>query len=840
MDLRNIIQPISPAQLRLYQTRHDLLHELIKDEKHIIFYHKDFKDGSCVICEQEPTHNVTARNRPLHQWIESGNIIPSWKTFAQFITMEFHNLAHRRKENNIRQILCLCRYRKYPLTWDYTIERLECCLNGKDIPYQEDDFLDNYSKEEIDAIRDGLACDLRVKYQLETTYSPPYDPTEAFEKFNEYHSNESGIQTPTPQPQYYTPSSQLIETSLPSRQGTPTHWQLYAANPNRSQESAEEVARTVETIERTTSRSPISMSTTTLVSSFQRDSPMEITGETPRIFNREETSSIFSPMPEAIATPSKLIIDMYRQMQNAVNAIGEIEKEMVAVFAEFNDPLPDVTKQTESEIMEFEQTSHISESSAFIQNVHTKGVTYLDNENSGKGHTQTELVSEKNIENNEYEIDYQGKRTAKTNKGKNVVRDNSEISESSQTTPLPEVFDTTVLPPNVIKTLPPPTTSTHKSSSENKNLTDNPDKPPETYTQTKVFDPPKIITPIKNPDPKQKTPSPKKPILAMEQGQLNQFLQNLTQSLQQVQINVPTADAEQNIRNYDIAFIEGKTHPRKFLMEMEKRFNANKVDDFKRRIKILCSLVAYPVAEWIDNWVAQHNSGKWYDNHTKADSFFDQFVKQYITSQFRKKLTREYNELALKKDQTVADYAMKLREYWNDLGLKPNDITQVDRFIQGLPAQMKMVIYQQGEPQDFDEARQRATNAELARMYDEEDNSNDHKGMVMLIEKLDELQRTVASASTSTPTSSKTPQVYMAERAPVDNQGRPRRNFNNNNNGNYRNNRQSNARDVRTIQCYGCGNFGHYKRDCRSKCTKCGKTGHFAKNCSVQPAPKNY
>lgn len=87
MDLQNIIQPISPAQSRLYHTRHDLLHELIKDEKHIIFYHKDFKDGSCIICEQEPTHNVTPRNRPLHQWIESGNIIPSWKTFAQFITI---------------------------------------------------------------------------------------------------------------------------------------------------------------------------------------------------------------------------------------------------------------------------------------------------------------------------------------------------------------------------------------------------------------------------------------------------------------------------------------------------------------------------------------------------------------------------------------------------------------------------------------------------------------------------------------------------------------------------------------------------------------------------------
>lgn len=41
----------------------------------------------------------------------------------------------------------------------------------------------------------------------------------------------------------------------------------------------------------------------------------------------------------------------------------------------------------------------------------------------------------------------------------------------------------------------------------------------------------------------------------------------------------------------------------------------------------------------------------------------------------------------------------------------------------------------------------------------------------------------------------------------------------------------SNSSKGKEVRCYGCGRFGHIRRDCPTKCHKCGETGHLQRNC---------
>ena len=108
--------------------------------------------------------------------------------------------------------------------------------------------------------------------------------------------------------------------------------------------------------------------------------------------------------------------------------------------------------------------------------------------------------------------------------------------------------------------------------------------------------------------------------------------------------------------------------------------------------------------------------------------------------------------------------------------------------LQALPSYMKFAIYQQSEPQNLGEAPQRASNTELAKTYDSEDGKKDNnKAMMLVVEKLEALSKAVTEG-----TAAKPPVAYMAERAPVNNQGRigkPR------NNNNYRNGYNNNPFD---------------------------------------------
>jgi len=252
----------------------------------------------------------------------------------------------------------------------------------------------------------------------------------------------------------------------------------------------------------------------------------------------------------------------------------------------------------------------------------------------------------------------------------------------------------------------------------------------------------------------------------------------------------------------------------------------------------------------VKTWKNAHNNGVWRDGNDLPNSLYHQFATQYMTPQLCRKLFMDYNKLTLKKGQSVADYSRKLEAYWADLGLQLNAAGQVDKFVQGLPSSMQMAIFQQGTPADLAVAKERASNAELARSFGDEKTDKDmNKSLLLAVEKIEAFGKQMAEQATS----SKPSAVYTAERMPVSNQGTPRRPRNSNNRGNfsrnynpnnnrYNNNRRfnNNNRYATIPRCRACGKYGHYERWCHeNNCTNCGKTGHNANKCSVQPTPKN-
>ena len=855
MDIENIIRPKTPEELRLEQIRHSHVHKFIPDIYHSIFIHKKFEDKSCIKCEGPAPESFDKKLEPLQEWLRlgNGNIIPSHYTYEKFESTDFPTASRRRREN-ILQIIYTCRFVKYPETWDYTYLILDRLIKKeKSVPNQQDKYLPDLTEDELNFIHNQVENDMRETYGDEIFSTPTIN--KGMLEFDNSLEN-TKFETPSGRSnlmdKYFSATSHVIPTERKSDSDIhlTSDWQAYAADPNQGQSSATEVANTARNIQ--TALQPV-WSTSNIDTSLY-GTPMDTTGygysyRFPQIPYSRSAST--TPVPTIRGTPMSIQYSRIDNMGTYENPKNPIEEEPVAetptnkpfsneniqgkssvpivLYTDTEGVVANAEDKDENEESEKEDVAaeYASDNGEVIKiNSDTNS-----NENS-ETESETESSSEESMDNEDEE--------KKKSKGKGIDTDTSgdTLSPEKHTPLTGQHKNVLVTPIKYIKALTPPAISTHPSSSGNKNIASTSSKP-QSKTQSKTFSQPQITIPVTSPTkiPPQSF-SFKQKNQIMEAAQLEQLLNNLTTNMKKIKLQAPVIQMEQNIRPYDIQFIEGKTNPRKFLEELEKRFNANKVDEYARKIKILCSIVPTPIADWVTEWSNQTYGAAWTNEGNVDRSLCHQFTKKFITAPLKRKLRDEYNKLTLGKDQSVNDYARKLAEYWHDLQNKPGDAEKVDRFIQGLPNSMKLVIYQQGEPATIGEALERARNAELARMFETEDDKQDvHKSMLMIVEKLNEVTKAVASSSAPAK------QVYVTERAPVNNQGRPPRerknNFNNfNNNSTFQ--RRGNFNRLRNVQCYNCGRNGHYARDCRTpKCQNCGKVGHHAKDCSTQPTPKN-
>ena len=55
--------------------------------------------------------------------------------------------------------------------------------------------------------------------------------------------------------------------------------------------------------------------------------------------------------------------------------------------------------------------------------------------------------------------------------------------------------------------------------------------------------------------------------------------------------------------------------------ELGRRFDANQVNDYARRVNLLCSFVPDSVAEWVRDWVKDHDNSRWQARANPGISF---------------------------------------------------------------------------------------------------------------------------------------------------------------------------------------------------------------------------
>ncbi|CAG8645933.1 9849_t:CDS:2, partial [Paraglomus occultum] len=551
---------------------------------------------------------------------------------------------------------------------------------------------------------------------------------------------------------YYTPIGRQQESSI-------ADWTAYAYDENRDNQlnSSEAVALQHQRMVNSLSPTPTSSE------SIRQGTPMSIV-PTQRLSIQDVDMSLQTatlpqrsmPVVESMFADSNDSMDIDMDSQEFNDQVVRVTEQL----NKFSKRLSAVSSQITAELSDIESMNDeddVSDEHGFPTEI------ILEQSNvKGKGTIR--------IEDNLIEF------TQENNGDADEENDEDNTSIHSDDT---QMTETPVTHPTTINTTIPPSSSPHQSSSL---------KPP----------------PINNNR------------IIMEPGQLQNLIDALTNGLNNIQFQAPAINIppqEQNVMIYDVRFTEGITNPRKFLDELSRRFDANMVNNFARRVELLCSFVPETVAHWANTWRQAHNAnGRWRLDGNIPESFYHQFVQKYMTPQLRTSLYTEYQKLELKKGQTI------------------------DKFIQGLPKSMKTIVYQQGAPDTLNAAIQRAENAQLAQSFDDGDNNKDaNKNMLLIVEKLEELSKKVAENPSSNP-----PAVYTAGRMPVSNQGMPKRTRNNNNNfnrsyrsnNNYNNNNQFGGRNRSgNVRCYNCGKPGHIKRWCQEPtCDNCGGTRELSGN----------
>ena len=74
------------------------------------------------------------------------------------------NVSSARQKSAILDIIYRCSFDKYPTKWDYTCQRLECYINGKEPIPQQELYLPDLTMAKLQEIRDGLKGELKTHF----------------------------------------------------------------------------------------------------------------------------------------------------------------------------------------------------------------------------------------------------------------------------------------------------------------------------------------------------------------------------------------------------------------------------------------------------------------------------------------------------------------------------------------------------------------------------------------------------------------------------------------------------------------------------------------------------
>jgi len=140
------------------------------------------------------TNFTDPKFRPLKKWIENGNIIPSREAYRKFDTASF-NVSTVRKQSAIFDIIYRCRFVKYPTTWDYTFQRLECFIEGEEPIIRREEYLPDLTLQELQTIREELAIDLKTHYGIDM---PTMQSTDQLQTSSPQLSESSALYEDTP------------------------------------------------------------------------------------------------------------------------------------------------------------------------------------------------------------------------------------------------------------------------------------------------------------------------------------------------------------------------------------------------------------------------------------------------------------------------------------------------------------------------------------------------------------------------------------------------------------------------------------------------------------------
>jgi hypothetical protein len=779
MNTENIVKEITPAQLRELQIRHDYLHQLIQIRENVIFISEEYRDDSCTRCNGELDIIMLYDKKydPLRRISVEVGLTPSNKTRQLFDTLSW-KIAQTRRAENIRKILYACRYAKYPGEWTPLITYFDRTLSGGVPNRIIVNYLPDMTVAEEDAIKNSLLEHLRHSA-----------PAELWHFYQEAPASQG--------PSYIQPAKQLQQIAYP-----PNNPEKRKNNGKaREQKQKEKIAAWHQFAQQSSSTSPertAEIHTQITQTLFGRSPLDQIRNKNNIDWNQANPRTLNYPTLEIDNDEEEIIAHNDQDKNN-----NQGNEENILLDNEY-DAYNDDENYEQGSVVEYYNNNEDNDYMFFENNANNYDG---NNEANNDGTIDENEDIDYNDENED--IDY------------NEENEDSDYNEENDDRVIGEPMENidnengeTTPPAEDINTAPPPGGNLQAEQNQNpEQIIDNPIQLPQE-------------NPVENLILEEQFPPPDEDPEIMNAQQFQQLLTQMVTNLQRT---------EQSSRPYDITFIEGKTNPRKFIEEIERRFDANGVTNENRKLQLLRSMLSASAANWLheETHAQQPRISNWNSANNQATALVPQFIQRYLTPSLKRKMLEEYNQLKLGRNESVEDYARKLREYWRDLQNRPNDYGQREKFIQGLPSKIKMAIYQQGEPANLEAAIGRARNAEMAMMFDDEEEKSDNQNQKMLLliaERLEKMQQQNEDVN------NKPPQVLYAERPPVSNQGRAPRN--NNARNNFNNNRGNNF-DNNERKCYGCGLTGHIRRQCRTRCANCGKVGHVAKNCFTKPTPKN-